>query len=70
MKTLLIIALSVLISASGDDRGDRLLANNQNAQYMLGHLGSSLDKGQIRNANLLREYGKLLVVNKIKHNHA
>jgi hypothetical protein len=60
IKLLLIVCFSLLLSACGDERQDRIDANIQSADYLLNNLGESLDNNNIRNAMLLKEYAKLL----------
>jgi hypothetical protein len=64
IKLLLIVCFSLLLSACGDERQDRIDANIQSADYLLNSLGESLDNSNIRNAMLLKEYAKLLTEDK------
>jgi hypothetical protein len=64
IKLLLIVCFSLLLSACGDERQDRIDSNIQSADYLLNNLGENLDKNNIRNAMLLKEYGKLLRTDK------
>lgn len=60
MRLLLIICFSLFLSACGDERQDQIDSNIKSADYLLNNLGESLDKGNIRNATLLKEYATLL----------
>lgn len=60
IKLLLILSVSLLLSACGDDRPQKLERNIQTADYRLNNLGSNLDANYIPNATILREYSSLL----------
>lgn len=60
IKLLLILCVSLLLSACGDDRPQKLERNIQNIDYLLNNLGSNLDANYIPNATMLQEYSKLL----------
>lgn len=60
IKLLLIFCFSLLLSACGDERQDRIDGNIQSADYLLNNLGNNLDNNNIRNAMLLKEYARLL----------
>ena len=60
IKLLLIVCFSLLLSACGDERQDRIDSNIQSADYLLNNLGENLDNNNIRNAMLLKEYARLL----------
>jgi hypothetical protein len=60
IKLLLIVCFSLLLSACGDERQDKIDSNIESATYLLNSLGESLDKSNIRNATVLKEYASLL----------
>ncbi|WP_022942075.1 hypothetical protein [Psychromonas hadalis] len=60
IKLILIVCFSLLLSACGDERQDRINSNIQSADYLLDNLGNNLDNNNIRNAMLLKEYARLL----------
>lgn len=60
IKLLLILCVSLLLSACGDDRPQKLERNIQTVDYLLNNLGSNLDTNYIPNATILREYSKVL----------
>ncbi|MFT6986939.1 MAG: hypothetical protein ACJAT7_002789 [Psychromonas sp.] len=64
IKLLLVICLSFLLFACGDDRQDRIASNVQSADYRINNLGQKLDDNALRNATILREYAKLLAQDK------
>lgn len=64
IKLLVIFCLSLLLSACGDPRQERIQNNIINAYYLIDNLGQSLDSKNIRNAMLLEQYAKLLAVDK------
>ncbi|MCE9686991.1 hypothetical protein LZP73_12390 [Shewanella sp. AS16] len=58
--TVLLCSVSLLLSGCGDDRPEQILKYQQLTQQRLDTLGKMLDEGQVRNANLLRQYTQLL----------
>ena len=64
IKLLLVLCISFLLTACGDEREDRLKSNIQSVEYLIENLGTNLQSNGIRNAVILREYAKLLSVDK------
>jgi len=64
IKLLVIFCFSLLLSACGDERQDRIESNIKSADYLIENLGQSLDSNNIRNAMLLEQYAKLLHADK------
>ncbi len=64
IKLLLIFCFSLLLSACGDDRQERIDSNIKSAEYLLNNLGVNLENNNIRNAMLLKEYASLLSAEK------
>lgn len=64
IKLLVILCFSLLLSACGDDRQDRIDSNIKSAKYLLSSLGKNLENNNIRNAMLLKEYARLLANDK------
>ncbi|PKF62581.1 hypothetical protein CW745_03935 [Psychromonas sp. psych-6C06] len=60
IKLLIILCFTLLISACGDERQERIDSNINSADYLINALGQSLDNKNIRNAMLLEQYASLL----------
>ena len=60
IKLLLVLCISLLMTACGDEREDRLKSNIQRVEYLVDNLSASLQNNAIRNAMILSEYAKIL----------
>lgn len=64
MRIFIILCLSVMLVACGDDRPQRLQTNINSAEYYIQQLGTNLDNQRIRNAIILKQYAQLLAQQK------
>lgn len=64
IKILLLLCAIFVLCGCSDNRPKKLKSNIQNAQYLLDNLRQDLDKHNVRNATLLREYAKLVSADK------
>lgn len=64
MRVLIIFCLTLLLSACGDDRPERLQANISNADYYLNQLATNLNNQRLRNAIILQQYAQILAKQK------
>lgn len=55
-----LLSLTILLSGCGDDRPEQIEKYQQMTATRLNQLSSALDNGQVRNANLLKQYAQLL----------
>ncbi|MGI1986645.1 hypothetical protein [Shewanella glacialipiscicola] len=60
LTSILFIAVSLALTGCGDDRPDKIAKYQQLAQQRLATLTTMIDDGQLRNANLLKQYTTLL----------
>lgn len=64
MRIFIIFCFTLMLSACGDDRPERLQANISNADYYLKQLATNLDNQRIRNAIILKQYAQILSTQK------
>lgn len=60
LMRILTLTLLLALTGCGDDRPEKIAKFQQLAQERIINLGQMLDKGEIRNANLLRQYVEVL----------
>lgn len=58
--SILLITVTLSLTGCGDDRPDKIAKYQQLTEQRLASLGTMLDDGQLRNANLLKQYSTLL----------
>lgn len=60
LMRILTLTLLLTLTGCGDDRPEKIAKFQQLAQERINNLGQMLDNGEIRNANLLRQYVEVL----------